>query len=105
MAWYFYLLQFVSGLFLANGVPHFVQGISGHRFQSPFATPPGVGESSPLINTVWGYANLAIGATLLWFSQPRGDSAVLSWIVVGMGILLMAVVLSNHFGKIRSRSS
>ena len=35
MPWYFYLLQFVSGLFLANGVPHFVQGISGNRFQSP----------------------------------------------------------------------
>ena len=30
MPWYFYLFEFVSGLFLANGVPHFVQGISGH---------------------------------------------------------------------------
>ena len=28
--WYIFLLQFVAGLFLANGVPHFVQGISGH---------------------------------------------------------------------------
>ena len=54
MPWYFYLLEFVSGLFLANGVPHFVQGISGHRFQSPFGYPPGVGESSPLSNTLWG---------------------------------------------------
>jgi len=105
MPWYFYLLQFGSGLFLANGAPHFVQGISGHRFQSPFATPPGVGESSPLVNTLWGYANLAIGATLLWFFQPRGDSAVLGWILVGLGVLLMAVMLSNHFGKVRSRSS
>lgn len=105
MVWHFYLLQFVSGLFLANGIPHFVQGVSGHRFQSPFATPPGVGESSPLINTLWGYANLAVGTTLLWFFQPRGDSAFMSWILVGLGILLMAVMLSNHFGKIRSRSS
>ncbi len=24
--WYIFLLQFVAGLFLANGVPHFVQG-------------------------------------------------------------------------------
>ena len=46
--WYFYVFEFVSGLFLANGVPHFVQGISGHRFQSPFGYPPGVRESSPL---------------------------------------------------------
>ncbi len=33
MAWHFYLAQFVSGLLLANGVPHFVQGISGEKFQ------------------------------------------------------------------------
>jgi hypothetical protein len=40
-----FLLQFVSGLMIANGIPHFVQGISGHWFQSPFATPRGIGES------------------------------------------------------------
>ena len=63
---YIYVLQFVSGLFLANGVPHFVQGISGHRFQSPFASPPGVGESSPIVNVLWGFANLAVGFAVLW---------------------------------------
>ena len=35
MPWYAYLLLFLSGLLLANGVPHFVQGISGAPFQSP----------------------------------------------------------------------
>jgi hypothetical protein len=53
MPWYFYLLEFVSGTFLANGVPHFVHGISGAPFQSPFAKPSGVGESSPLSNVLW----------------------------------------------------
>jgi hypothetical protein len=24
--WYIFLLQFIAGLFLSNGVPHFVQG-------------------------------------------------------------------------------
>ena len=43
MPWYIYVLQFVSGLILANGVPHFVQGICRHRFPSPFASPPWVG--------------------------------------------------------------
>ena len=61
MPWYWYLLEFLSGAFLANGVPHFVQGISGHWFQSPFAKPPGVGESSPVVNVVWGFANLVAG--------------------------------------------
>jgi hypothetical protein len=99
MPWYFYLLEFVSGLFLANGAPHFVQGVSGHWFQSPFATPPGVGESSPLTNTLWGYANLLVGVTLLWYFRPCGDTAILGWILVGLGVLLMAVMLSTHFGK------
>ena len=62
------LLEFVSGLLLANGVPHFVQGVSGHRVQSPFATPRGVGESSPLTNAFWGFANLVAGFILLWSS-------------------------------------
>jgi hypothetical protein len=72
MAWYFYLAQFVSGLLLANGVPHFVQGISGEKFQSPFASPPGVGESSPTVNVLWGLANLAIGFALLRAFEPQG---------------------------------
>jgi hypothetical protein len=50
--WYIFLLQFVAGLFLANGVPHFVQGISGAWFQTPFASPPAVGESSPVVNVM-----------------------------------------------------
>ena len=54
LPWYIFLLQFVAGLFLANGVPHFVQGISGHSFPTPFASPPGVGESSPIVNVLVG---------------------------------------------------
>jgi hypothetical protein len=54
MPWYFYVLEFVSGMLLTNGVRHFVQAVSSHRFQSPFGYPPGVGESSPLSNTLWG---------------------------------------------------
>ena len=77
MPWYVYVLQFVSGLLLANGVPHFVQGVSGHRFQSPFASPPGVGESSPLVNVLWGFANLAAGFAIFWSFQPKGADVVL----------------------------
>jgi len=73
MPWYFYVLGFVSGLLLTNGVPHFAQGVSGNRFQSPFGSPPGVGESSPLSNALWGFANLAVGFVLLWFFRPAGS--------------------------------
>lgn len=101
MAWYFYLAQFVSGLFLANGVPHFVQGISGRSFQSPFASPPGVGESSPTVNVLWGFANIAVGFALIRSFEPQGSEAVVGWIALGIGALLIGVLLSRHFGRVR----
>ena len=70
--WYIFLLQFVAGLFLANGVPHFVQGVSGQRFQTPFASPPGIGESSAIVNVLWGFFNLAVGFALLFAFAPKG---------------------------------
>jgi hypothetical protein len=41
MAWYFYVAWLFAGAFLANAIPHTVQGICGNRFQAPFASPPG----------------------------------------------------------------
>jgi hypothetical protein len=102
MPWYFYLLEFFAGAFLANGVPHFVQGVSGNPFQSPFAKPPGVGESSPLSNALWGFGNLVAGVLLLHFFWPVGDSAWSGWIVFAAGALLLSIQLSIHFGKVRA---
>lgn len=102
MPWYFYALEFLSGLFLANGVPHFVQGVSGTPFQSPFAKPPGVGESSPLVNVLWGFGNLVAGALLLHFFWPSGAAG---WVVVGVGVLGISIQLSVHFGKVRAGKS
>jgi hypothetical protein len=103
LPWYIYVLQFAAGLFLANGVPHFVQGISGHSFQTPFASPSGVGESSPVVNVVWGFVNLAIGFALLWSFAPKGSDVVAEWVIVGLGVLLMAVALAVRFGRVRAK--
>jgi hypothetical protein len=103
LPWYIYLLQFVSGLLLANGVPHFVQGICGHPFQSPFASPPGVGESSPVVNVLWGFLNLAAGFALLFAFAPEGSDVGTEWSLVALGALVMAVALARHFGGVRSR--
>src|ERR1700743_3788839 len=100
--WYILLLQFVAGVFLAKGVPHFVQGISGHWFQTPFASPPGVGESSPVVNVLWGFLNLAIGFILLWSFWPKGADVGAEWALVGLGVLVIAVFLARHFGRVRS---
>ena len=66
MSWYVYAARFFAGAFLANAVPHFVSGVQGRRFPSPFASPPGKGESSSTVNVVWGLANAVVGYVLLY---------------------------------------
>ena len=44
--WYHDVAYVFGGMFLMNAVPHLGNGVSGHPFQSPFATPPGEGLSS-----------------------------------------------------------
>jgi hypothetical protein len=103
LPWYVYPLQFIGGVFLANGAPHFFQGVSGHSFQSPFATPPGVGESSPVVNVIWGFVNFAIGAALLAAFAPKGAGVIGQWMIVGLGALLISILLASHFGRVRAK--
>ena len=56
-----YIAAFFAGAFLANAIPHFVHGISGDKFPTPFAKPPGKGLSSSLVNVVWSLVNVVIG--------------------------------------------
>jgi hypothetical protein len=56
---------FFGGLFLANFTPHFVAGVSGRAFHTPFAKPPFRGLSSPAVNILWGLFNLAVAYVLL----------------------------------------
>jgi len=102
MPWYYYLAHFFAGAFLANGVPHFVQGICGNKFQTPFASPPGVGESSALVNVLWGALNFIVGVGVLryFFAPPPRPIGAL--IAIALGAILMALWLANHFGKVRN---
>ena len=60
MQWIDYVAYFFGGVFLANAIPHFVSGVMGKPFQSPFAKPPGEGLSSAAVNVVWGAFNILI---------------------------------------------
>jgi len=62
--WHNYIACFFAGMFLANFVPHFVHGISGDRFPTPFAHPPGKRLSSSTGNVVWALFNLVVGYVL-----------------------------------------
>jgi uncharacterized membrane protein len=96
MKWYHYLIAFLAGLFLANGIPHFIHGISGDSFPTPFADPPGHGLSSPLTNVLWGGANFLVGGVLLLISKitARNKWAIL---VLFAGVMIQAIRLSTIF--------
>ena len=65
MAWYVYVAHFFGGAFLANALPHLTAGVSGRSLQTPFASPPFRGLSSPQVNVAWALANLALAYVLL----------------------------------------
>jgi hypothetical protein len=98
MKWYHYLACFFAGAFLANTIPHYVQGISGNSFPSPFADPPGKGLSSPLVNVLWGLANLVIGCILLKVGKVSQTNKW-SLLVFFAGIVVMSVQLSIAFAE------
>ncbi|MDN3903368.1 hypothetical protein [Arthrobacter sp. YD2] len=87
--------KFFAGVLLANAVPHGVSAVQGKQFPTPFASPPGVGLSSPLANATWSALNAAGGAALLGggVTGPRDRAALLA------GTVSMGFFLAWYFGK------
>jgi hypothetical protein len=99
MRWYHDVAYFFGGAFLANALPHLGNGISGHPFQSPFASPSGEGLSSATVNVLWGLFNLVIGY-LLVCRVGRFDLRNTRHVVtLGVGVLLMSVISAHAFGR------
>jgi hypothetical protein len=99
MPWFHYVSYLLGGVFLTNAVPHFVSGLMGRPFQSPFANPPGQGLSSSTVNVLWGWFNLAVGYLLIarvGMFDPRSTSHVLA---AGLGALFMSVASARGFGR------
>jgi hypothetical protein len=99
MNWLWLVSYFFGGVFAANAVPHFVSGMMGRPFQSPFAKPPGEGLSSSTVNVVWGFFNAVVAYMLIvrvGSFDPRTTSHVLA---LGVGVLLISVTMARHFGK------
>ncbi len=99
MHWYYYVAYFFGGGFLANSLPHLTNGISGHAFQSPFASPPGQGLSSSTVNVLWGFINLAAAYLLVCRVGSFDLRNTLHVLLLGAGILLMSLMLARTFGR------
>lgn len=105
MEWIHYASYFLGGTFLTNAVPHFVSGVMGRPFQSPFAKPPGQGLSSSTVNVLWGFLNLAVGYVLICrvgnFDLRSTDHAV----ALGLGVFLIAMMMARIFGRFHGGNS
>jgi hypothetical protein len=99
MLWLHYLSYFFGGAFLANFVPHFVNGVSGRPFQSPFAKPPGQGLSSSTINVVWGLFNLVVAYVLILRVGSFSLHNIVHAALAGAGMLVMSLMLAQTFGR------
>ena len=96
---------FFGGAILANAVPHFVSGISGRPFQSPFAKPPGEGLSSSTVNVAWGFLNLVAGYMLIFRVGDFDLHSTLHVAVAGLGALLLSLMMARHFGRFHGGNS
>src|SRR5271170_8321364 len=98
MDWFPDVSYLFGGAFLANAVPHFVSGVMGRPFQSPFAKPPGKGLSSSSVNVLWGFANFVIAYLLIArvgdFDLRAADHVT----AVGVGVLFIGVMSAGLFG-------
>ena len=97
--WHHFIAYFFGGAFLANTIPHLVNGISGSPFQSPFASPPGQGLSSSTINVLWGMFNLVVAYVLVARVGRFELRQTRHVVVLGLGALLMALMLARALGR------
>lgn len=99
MTWLFLVAYFFGGFFLANAIPHFVSGMMGQPFPTPFAQPPGKGLSSSTVNVLWGFFNAVVGYLLVvrvGNFDLRENSDVLA---LAVAILLRSLLAARRYGQ------
>jgi hypothetical protein len=80
-----YAVIFFAGAILCNCIPDPGPGLQGMPFSTPFEKPRGIGNSSPLLNVLWGVFNLCVGLYLL-SRQPVSKSLLGSWRIVSSAL-------------------
>jgi hypothetical protein len=91
---------FFVGVLFCNAIPHVTSALRGKPFPTPFAKPRGIGESTPLVNLIWGFSNFVLGLFLL-SRHPVALQFGPNLSVLLIGGLVMGIYLSHHFGKVQ----
>lgn len=105
MPWHNVAACFFGGMFLANFFPHFIAGMSGVRFYTPFATPPFRGLSSPVVNTLYALFNLAVAYALLAVIGSLELQRVPRVAVAAGGFGLASLFIARSVTKLRGSSA
>lgn len=101
LVWYF-----LAGAFYFNGMPHLIKGITGQTHMTPFKR-----VSSPVLNVIWAFVNLAIALALLGLASGKGG-VVLPWnaniggataIAFALGAFVIAVYLAYFWSNPNAR--
>ena len=105
MPWLHFPAYFFAGAFSANFVPHFVSGVLGRTFPTPFATPPFRGPSSSRVNALYGLCNLAVAYTLLLHVGNFEPRRALHAGAFGLGLAAMSLLITRSLERIRRAGS
>ena len=105
MTWLHLVSYIFGGIFLANAIPHFVSGMMGRPFQTPFAKPPGEGLSSSTVNVLWGFFNAVAGYLLVVRVGNFDLRSISDVLAFALGALLISLQLARHFGQFHGGNS
>ena len=97
--WMHWPACFFGAALFTNALPHFISGLMGRPFQTPFATPPGEGLSSATVNVLWALFNLIVAWLLLERVARISLSTVPDLVTAGLGLSLTALLTARHFGR------
>jgi hypothetical protein len=101
MLWFHFVGYFFAGAFFANFVPHFVSGVLGRTFPTPFASPPFRGLSSSRVNVLYGLFNLAVAYTLLVRVGDFEPRSTLHAGTFGLGLAAMSLFITRSLARLQ----
>lgn len=96
----YFVLYFLAGMFVANAAPHFIKGVTGEEFRTPFKRP-----SPAWVNVLWAGLNLLV-AWGLWHYAGMHRSLTHSIrydLTFAIGGLVMSLALAWIFASEQTR--
>jgi hypothetical protein len=101
MPWFHFAAYVFAGAVFANFVPHFVSGVQGRTFPTPFASPPFRGLSSSRVNVLYGLCNLAVAYALLARVGNFEPRAALHAGAFGLGLAGWSLLMTRSLARLQ----